>query len=334
MKILLVSPKGSFTEQLKKAFIKNNTEIFYINDGEIHILPFLKNNIFLWRLLRRIRYLKRLNNFIFGKKLVNLCKTVSPDFLFVNKGMIIRPDTLLKIKSQGIKTVNWFLDNINLSPYSKWFLDTAKFYDYFLSFDSLVESYRNEIHSQIYYVPVGIDPDFFKAEPISEDDVKKYSCNLCFVGCFSPEREDMLNSVKDLGLKIFGQKGWENSSLAEFYGGFLSIPESVKAYRLAKICLNMNSQPPVNGVNLKTFEIPAAGGFQLSDYRKDIDRLFIAGKEIEIFRNKDELRQKSLFYLDRENLRADIALAGNKKTLEEHTMEKRVADILKVLRQN
>ncbi len=112
------------------------------------------------------------------------------------------------------------------------------------------------------------------------------------------------------------------------------MEESIKAYNCAKICINLNTVPPVNGVNLKTFEIPAAGGFQLSDYRKDVEQLFAIGKEIEIFHNEDELREKVIFYIKNEQLRKNMAQAGRMRVLRDHTLEKRVAAILKILEVN
>jgi spore maturation protein CgeB len=181
---------------------------------------------------------------------------------------------------------------------------------------------------------VGVDPDKFIVSSLDPGDYDKYSCDLCFIGAYSRDRERYLSKVSDFNLKIFGWKGWEKSSLAKFYGGPLSLKESIRAYNCAKICINLNTVPPVNGVNLKTFEIPAAGGFQLSDFREDVNDLFVVGEEIEIFHNENELREKVVFYMKNEQLRKNIAQAGRVRVLRDHTLEKRVAAILKILEDN
>ena len=327
MKILLVASPSSFTEQLKKAFIKNGAEIIHVNDREIKISPIFKNNVFLWRLIRKLPKLKAINNGFFNRALVNLCNTERPDVLFVNKGMTISPQTLKEIKSMGAKTVNWFPENVKIDIYRNWFLSNVKLYDYFISFDSSILDYEGNT----FYVPVGVDPDKFIIPNLSQSDYDKYSCNLCFIGAYSRDREHYLSRVKDLGLRIFGWKGWETSSLKEFYGGPLSLEESIKVYNCAKICINMNTTPPVNGVNLKTFEIPLAGGFQLSDFRKDVADLFVIGTEIEIFHDENELRTKSIFYMENEQLRKSMIQAGRMRVLRDHTLEKRVGDMLRII---
>jgi hypothetical protein len=149
MKIILVAPPGSYTEQLKKAFLKNGTGVLYVNDREIKILPFFKENVILWRIIRRFSRLRMINNKLFNRDLTSLCRREKPDILFVNKGMTVRPETLEEIKLMGIKTANWFPDNIKIEPYRRWFLNNAKLYDYFMSFDSSVLEYEgNNLYSR------------------------------------------------------------------------------------------------------------------------------------------------------------------------------------------
>lgn len=166
MKIVLVVSPGSFSKQLKEAFIKNGAEIIQVNDREIKILPIFKNNVFLWRLIRKLPKLKAINNRFFNRTLVNLCNIERPDVLFVNKGMIIKPQTLKEIKLIGVKTVNWFPENVKLNIYRNWFLNNVKLYDYFISFDSSILDYQGNT----FYVPVGVDPDRFIIPGLSQSD--------------------------------------------------------------------------------------------------------------------------------------------------------------------
>ncbi len=212
MKIILVAPPGSYTEQLKKAFFKNGTDVLYVNDREIKILPFLKKNVILWRIIRRLSRLRVINNKLFNRDLISLCRKEKPNILFMNKGMTVRPETLEEIKLMGIKTANWFLDNVENKPYRDWFLKNAKLYDCFMSFDSSVLEYEGNN----FYIPMGVDPDKFIVSNLGSSDYDKYSCDLCFIGAYSQNRERYLSKVSDFNLKIFGWKGWEKSSLAKF----------------------------------------------------------------------------------------------------------------------
>ena len=60
----------------------------------------------------------------------------------------------------------------------------------------------------------------------------------------------------------------------------------------------------------RTFEIPACGGFQLSERTEEVLNFFEEGKEIECFSSLDELRDKITYYLKHESRRLRIAAAG------------------------
>ena len=328
MKIVLVASPGSFTEQLKKAFVKNGQKIIYIDDRVVKISPILKNNVYLWRFIRKLPVLKRMNNRFFNRDLTNLCRQEKPDLLFINKGMIINRETLKEMKMMGIKTANWFQENAYQEVYNNWFLNNYQNYDYLFTNDTrLFNDFFNKSATKFYYIPTAVDPDYYKPKSLIREEKIKYSCDVCFVGAFDDKRERILSKIdeiKGINLKIFGWKGWRKSVLASLYHGPLDVEQMAKLYSCAKICLNMHVEPITNCANLKTFEIPAAGGFQISDYRKDISGLFERGKEIEIFKNEDQLRSKIKFYLNNEDLRKNIALAGQRKALQKHTLEKRV----------
>jgi spore maturation protein CgeB len=84
-------------------------------------------------------------------------------------------------------------------------------------------------------------------------------------------------------------------------------------------------------IKARTFEIPACGGFLLTGMADNIEDYYIDGKEIVIFKNLDDLTEKCRYYLNHEEERLAIAEAGYKRTLLEHTYEKRFADIFKAM---
>jgi spore maturation protein CgeB len=336
MKILFSAALSDYTDQLKKAFLDNKVELFNINERENRLVPpVLNKNEFLWRLNRRIGILRNLNNKVFSKDLIEYAKRIKPDILFIHKGMTIPPKVLLEMRSMGVRTANWFPDNCEVEPYDNWLKSAAPpCYDYFFSFDSaIIQQFPKGAKTQVCYMPFGVDLSYCTPGVLSEKDKHKFDANICFIGAFYPEREGLLDQVKDLGLKIFGWRGWEHSSLAGYFHGPLNIEQFSKAYSCAKISINTNSVPATNGVNQRTFEIPGAGGFQLSDYRKDVDGLFEIGKEIEVFRSETEFRDKIKYYLENEKLRAEVACAGYERVLRDHQMKDRVAKMLKIMSQ-
>lgn len=333
MKVLLIAPKSEFTDQVRRAFEKNNIEVSYLDDRKNYLLPKLLQDVSLfWQLTRRVNSLKKLSNQKFNQKIIELSEKLRPDFVFSTKGMIIKGPTLIKLNQMGIKTANWFLENAYIHPYKKWSLENYGNFDYFFSCDSSIfDNFPSTSKTKVIYMPVGVDPSYYEPGELTEEDKKKYSCDVCFVGAPYPERIEAMEYIKDLNLKIFGWKGWRKTGLKNSYFGSLNTKEMAKLYNCAKICVNMAIRPPINAANLRTFEILAAGGFGLMDYRKDIDGLFRIGEEISIFKDKKDLRNKILFYLTNDKIRRSIALAGHQKVLQEHTLDKRVKSMLNCL---
>jgi spore maturation protein CgeB len=60
----------------------------------------------------------------------------------------------------------------------------------------------------------------------------------------------------------------------------------------------------------RTFEIPACGGFELSERTDEVLSFFEEGQEIECFGSVEELREKAAYYLKHESQRRRIASAG------------------------
>lgn len=335
-KILLVASPSSFTDQLKKAFRENNVELLYINDRSNKLASkFFRDNKLIWKFIRRFSFLKRRNNMKLGEEIINLSKKERPDLVFISKGMSVKADTLLSLRDMNIKTANWFPENTDNYPYSKWLKDIAGYYDFLFHFDSaIINKFKNYFtNTKLVHLPFAVDPDEYNFGSIREEDQKNYTHNICFIGAPYKDRQDLLESVKDLGLVIYGWKGWEDTPLKEFYKGPLSAKYSAKVYYFSKICVNTNIQPPIGGVNFKTFEIPASKGFQLTDYREDINKVFENGKEVVVFKNKKEFREKVIYYLNNEEERKKIALDGYNRLINEHTMNKRIELILNLLKQ-
>lgn len=82
----------------------------------------------------------------------------------------------------------------------------------------------------------------------------------------------------------------------------------------------------------RNFEVPACGGFLLTGYSdENLEEYYEDGKEIVIFRNFPDLVDKCRYYLNNDSERIAIALAGYKRTIKEHTYERRFKEIFKIM---
>jgi spore maturation protein CgeB len=138
-------------------------------------------------------------------------------------------------------------------------------------------------------------------------------------------------------LNIYGS-GWVNDARfkAHAQGEIFDREELCKAYNASKISLNISH---TSNNHPRIFDIIASGGFLLTRLTTEdedeggIGELFEIGKEIEVFRTKEELRRKVEYYLAHDEEREAIARSGRERLLKEHTMKHRMQQVLDIVYQ-
>jgi len=106
---------------------------------------------------------------------------------------------------------------------------------------------------------------------------------------------------------------------------FWSFKDINRFYNQTKINLSFApKEPPGRIVNLRTFEICMSGNFQLMQYTPCVEEYFEIDEEIVCWRNKKELFEKIIYYLENEDEREKIAKKGYQKAINEHTWSKRL----------
>lgn len=79
------------------------------------------------------------------------------------------------------------------------------------------------------------------------------------------------------------------------YRGFLKTEaEIAEVYANTKVNINITLQGK-SGLNYRVFEVLASRGFLLTDDMEDIRRNFIVSKELEVYKNIDDLIVKLRF---------------------------------------
>jgi spore maturation protein CgeB len=107
----------------------------------------------------------------------------------------------------------------------------------------------------------------------------------------------------------------------------------ISIFSTSRINLNLTdaSQGGESQIKGRNFEVPACGGFLLTGRAADLNHYYDAGKEIVVFADEDELVRLARYYLDHESERREIASAGHRRTLAEHTYDHRFRDIFAAL---
>jgi spore maturation protein CgeB len=255
----------------------------------------------------------------------------------------VLPEVLKEIRSLGIVTLNWYCNASyqfhlvsEIAPHFDWCLVPEK---------DRLDSYR-EIGARPIYCPEAANPNLYRPLRISA----RYDAT--FVGQAYGERPILADFLirQGINLRLFGPR-WEyytRSSLPKHLtdwpawfrtgraglprssvGGVLADEEVIQVFNQTRVnlgfsaCWNEDHDRRILQIRLRDFEVPMCGGFYLVEYQGELENFFIIGTEIECYRDREELRDKVRFYLDRPELRTAIGQAARQRCLREHTWSKR-----------
>jgi spore maturation protein CgeB len=268
-----------------------------------------------------------------------------PDLLFIIKGDHIFPATLEKLKkiiSCPIIVYVWddpfYTNNTDQDDYRRTnFSDGIPWYDFIYVFDSFyIEEIRRKGAKKVQYLPLATNPNRYKEVSVTDQDRCDYGYDVCFVGIPFPSRVDLFEGLRDYNLGVFGD-GWKKYFIRKgqkapsYYRGRASGATVNKIYLSSKIVLNIHHPHSIEGLNTRTFDIPACGAFEMVDYKNNIENHFEVDSEIVTFSDINELKSKIDFYLKNEGLRKFISERGKQRVLNEHTWAHRANDMIKAL---
>jgi spore maturation protein CgeB len=81
-------------------------------------------------------------------------------------------------------------------------------------------------------------------------------------------------------------------------------------------------------VNQRVFDVPACGGFILTDHQHALEELFDVGSEVITYKERGEIRDLAAFYLKNPSARREVARRGRERVLKEHTYAARLKTII------
>ncbi len=102
--------------------------------------------------------------------------------------------------------------------------------------------------------------------------------------------------------------------------------------RDSKINLNIHADSsPLYASNMRLFEATGVGACLLTDWRPNLSELFDVDREVVAYRSADECVEKALWLLDHPQERANIAAAGQQRTLRDHSYQIRAAQLDEII---
>jgi len=173
--------------------------------------------------------------------------------------------------------------------------------------------------------------DFYGlAEPVRSDDpletqVAKlqayFNAKLFFNASLFVKSRDrfviFLHRVLGNSFRIHGQ-GWDEAYGLPVRPSWSNADDYFRHFRETAVNINLVGGNAETGLNMRHFEITAAGGFMLSYRQAELEEHFVIGKECDAFSDEYELIEKVRYYLEHPEERAAIARAGQRRALAQH----------------
>ena len=299
-----------------------------------------KNFLILYHRLKRLSdylYFVLPHNHIKNVRLIHKAGKTKPNVIIISGGTSsIFPSTIELIKKK-YKCPVIFLSGVNplmSSTLSEKLMIKDKIVDIVATNDRAYK--KNWEHmgcKKVIVLPISAaDKSLHKKMNAISRDLHLYECDVCFIGTLTSGRQDILSQLTGFDIKIWGKilSGQSLSpTLHTLHQGQAHDKKMVKIYNAAKIVLNFQPNDMTHGGNMRTFEIPACGAFQLAD-TIDPD-FFTQGKEYVKFDNVRDLKKKIHYFLLHDKERKTIAQNGYRRTLKEHTYSHRFKKLLSMV---
>lgn len=146
-----------------------------------------------------------------------------------------------------------------------------------------------------------------------------------------------LKTVSGMGLKTYGAKEWSHPEWAEelaplYSGEFPNYDrDAARVYYNTQINVNVFHVQCVNASNPRVYDVLAAGGFLLTEYKPVLEEEFKINEHLVCFTTKEELREKTEYYLQHPDEREAIARAGQEYVLNHATYRHRIQHMLSIV---
>ncbi len=310
---------------------------FDLREARASLGWYLRNR-YVSRLVRRSFDLRRFASAKLNQALLDMVEHAKPDAVLIHNGEYVMPQTIQLMRSLRSKVVVFHADNpfpphYNNRPET---IPVALEADLYLVWSELLAVKLDKLGVRAKFLPFAFDPISF---PGGEYSGVKWDGAL-FIGNWDPEREAVLDAVaKRLPLHIFGSHYWATrthpASLARraWQGRILSGVESAEEFRGAAVTLNLlRSQHTIDGrpdgLIMRHFEVPGAGGFLLSTRSSGATSYFPEGTRGAYFADANDCGEVVKAWLGQSARRARIAAEARDYVCAGHTYAHRMRELI------
>lgn len=261
------------------------------------------------------------------------------DIVWIDKGIVISKETfgLIKKTQPHAKIIgyspDWMMGRHNQS---RQFLESLPYYDCYVTTKSYaVEEMLKAGCKDVFYVGNSFQKGFHRPYDLTDEERKRFSCDVGFIGAFETERANSILFMARNGIKvdIWGSITWksfcdDNQNLS-FRGTELLNEDYSKALSACKISLCFLRKMNRDLQTTRSVEIPACGSFMLAERTSEHSDMFREDVEAVYFSSDEELLEKCRKYLNDDDARKKIAMAGHLRCVSsDYSYHGRIREIL------
>jgi spore maturation protein CgeB len=280
-------------------------------------------------LLKRPGLLGRIAGNALRSRILKAAEESEANLVIVIGGYELDEELVQSLRSAtGIGWVNWFPDDLRMIDQA---LRVGRPYDFvFVTGSDVAEQFERRLNKRVEVLPLAADPSIYR--PIRSKD--QYRANVVFAGGATLEREVLLSGLVEFGLALWGP-GWRKTALRDYCRGEVrTTSEFVRAYGGASVGVNLHHVVSSNGVNARcnqrVFELAAIGVPQVVDPRRDLDRYFVPGQDLLVFRDAAELRSSVERLIHEPPSAEALGESARRTALGRHTYMHRMKRVLDV----
>jgi len=237
----------------------------------------------------------------------------------------------LRRHSPGLQVIYWWGDIHGDAALSR-IRDAASFADRILvSYAGSHAKLKKMFGERVIYFPFGVAPAFHCAGNPTWREHRRFSSRVSFVGTCYPERCELLHYLNirlTSPVAVWG-RGWRHCRGVRGRGA-LPLRESQLVHACSTISLNLHHAGSNGGGNMKYWEIPAAGGFQICDRQPALATAAHAKYTITCH-SLPEFAEKIEYYLAHASERNRLCHAARGAVLETACYTPRLAALLQDL---
>lgn len=232
--------------------------------------------------------------------LIETCRKEIPDLVLFSKCNNMHYSVVEECNKYS-KTALWYMDAMN--NFNNELIQKIKRCNYFFCGVEGVMEHAEKYNNNCIFVHQCPDDEMnFKILPL--DGEIEYNDDITFIGSADSSKihNDRLKYINMLKSEFSGFK---------HYNGVYGLRHN-EIVNQSKINLNF-SPTDATGVSVRIFKILASGGFLMTTPWLNMEKTFTTGKDIVIFNNEEELKEKIRYYLENEEERKQISFSGYAK---------------------